>query len=722
MTDAPEGSTPPLAPPLPARVAGLTLMAKNLDWSWSPESRALFRSIDQTLWHLTRHNPIELLRRVDPARLAACAADADFLRRYDAAVTQEAHRTSGKGTWFAGAHPDLPGPVAYFCAEFAFHNSVPIYSGGLGILAGDHCKAASDLGVPLIGVGLLYTRGYFDQRVRLDGWQEDADEHFDASLTPLERLHGPNGEAALTAVRMGGRDVAIGAWRLMVGRVPVYLLDTDFEPNQPADRELTHRLYVGQPNLRLQQEWILGVGGVRVLRALGIAPAAWHSNEGHAAFMLLERLREATAGGVPLTDATRLVRANSIFTTHTPVPAGHDSFASADVEACAGPIWEEMGLPRETVLDLGHHPVRDHGQFHMAVLAIRLSGRINAVSRRHGEVSRNMWHELWPDREPSQVPISHVTNGVHLGTWMAGPVTALLDRHLKAGWADRSGEGSWDPVLTLDDAALWHTHVDLKGALLSAIRESARRRWVEQWKEGQHLVGAGILLEERALTIGFARRFATYKRADLLFHDLDRLHRLLVNPWRPVQLVFSGKAHPADEPGKRILQRVYNLTRDPRFEGRIAFIEDYEMHLAHRLVQGVDLWLNLPRVPLEASGTSGMKAALNGVPQLSTLDGWWAEAYNGRNGWVIPPAGEGGDADAADAEQLYRLLESDVVPLFYARDAQGIPRGWVDRMKHALHVAGQGFTARRMVREYVADHYVQAMGEGFLDLDPVAAG
>jgi starch phosphorylase len=711
-----------MLPPLPTRIAGLSTLTRNLDWSWTPEARDLFRSIDQTLWHLTRHNPIDLLRRVDPARLAACAADPEFLKRYDTAMEQEAHRTSGKGTWFNQVHPDLQGPVAYFCAEFAFHNSVPIYSGGLGILAGDHCKAASDLGVPLIGVGLLYTRGYFDQRVRLDGWQEDADEPFDASLTPLERLPGPGGQPALTTLRIEGRDVAIGAWRLMVGRVPVYLLDTDFEPNTPADRSLTHRLYVGEQHQRLQQEWILGVGGVRVLRALGIAPAAWHSNEGHAAFMLLERLRELTTDGVSLADATRQVRSNSIFTTHTPVPAGHDAFASADVEACAGPVWEEMGVSRETVLDLGHHPVHDHGQFHMAVLAFKLSGRVNAVSRRHGEVSRGLWKDLWPDRDPSQVPITHVTNGVHLETWMAGLMGALLNRHMKHGWYDRSGEGSWDAVLSVDAVALWNTHVGLKLNLLSAIRESARRRWVEQWKEGQHLVGAGILLEERALTIGFARRFASYKRADLLFHDLDRLHRLLVNPWRPVQLVFSGKAHPADEPGKRILQRVYNLTRDPRFEGRIAFIEDYEMHLAHRLVQGVDLWLNLPRVPLEASGTSGMKAALNGVPQLSTFDGWWAEAYNGRNGWVIPPAPESGDVDAADADQLYRLLESEVIPLFYARDEQGIPRGWVDRMKHALHVAGQGFTARRMVREYVTGYYLPAMSEGFLDLDPVAAG
>ena len=718
---APEGSTPPLPIPLPARIAGLAALAHNLDWSWTNESRILFRSIDSTLWHLTHHNPIEILRRADPVRLLECAADPAFLRRYDAQVAHAAARTSAP-TWFSQTHGDLPGPVAYFCAEFGLHNSVPIYSGGLGVLAGDHCKAASDLGVPLIGVGLLYTRGYFDQRIRVDGWQEDADEAFDASLTPLERLHGPGGNPVLTTVRMGGRQVAIGAWRLMVGRVPIYLLDTDFEPNQPADRELTHRLYVGQPQMRLQQEWILGVGGVRVLRALDIAPAAWHSNEGHAAFMLLERLREALTDGAGLPDAIKQVRSNSIFTTHTPVPAGHDAFTGGDFEACAGPIWDEMGLSRDAVLDLGHHPTRDHGQFHMAVLAIKLSGRVNGVSRRHGEVSRRLWNDLWPDRDPEQVPIGYVTNGVHTETWMAQPVVDLVDRHLPGGWKDRSDPEFWDAVLALDDQALWTAHLGLKAALFSAIRENARRRWTNQWKEGQHLVGAGLLLDDRVLTIGFARRFATYKRADLLFRDLDRLHRLLVNPWRPVQLVFAGKAHPADEPGKQVLQRVYGVTREAGFEGRIAFVEDYEMHLAHRLVQGVDLWLNLPRVPLEACGTSGMKAALNGVPQLSTLDGWWAEGFDGRNGWVIPPAADGADADGSDAEHLYRLLESEVVPLFYNRDERGVPRGWVEKMKNALRVGAEGFTARRMVRQYVAEYYVPAMREGFVKLDPVAAG
>ena len=720
MSDPSGGS-----PALPARVAGLAALARNVRWSWSLEARGLFRSIDPTLWHLTRHNPIALLDRVDSPRLAACAADPAFLARYDSLIENAARETSQAGTWFAASHPDLAGrPVAYFCAEFGLHNSVPIYSGGLGILAGDHCKAASDLGVPLIGIGLLYTHGYFDQRLTVDGWQEDADEKFDPSRTPLERLRGSAGAHSLATVRTAGRAVHVGVWRMMVGRVPVYLLDTDLEENDPADRELSHRLYGGSQDLRLRQEWILGVGGVRVLRALGQAPAVWHANEGHAAFMLLERVRELVGQGTPFDDAVRQVRSSSVFTTHTPVPAGHDAFSLEQVEACTGPIWDEMGVGRESVLGLGRHPIRDHGQFHMPVLAIRLSQQVNGVSERHGAESRRIWGDLWPGRATERVPIGHVTNGVHLATWMSHRIADLLTVHLGANWVDRVDEPAfWDCVLTLDDALVWAAHRELKATLLRSIREDARRRWAEQWKEGLHLVGSGILLEERALTIGFARRFATYKRSTLVFRDLERLRRLLVNPWRPVQLVFAGKAHPADEPGKQMLKAVYALTREPRFEGRIAFLEDYEMHLAHRLTEGVDLWLNVPRAPLEASGTSGMKAALNGVPQLSTLDGWWVEGYDERNGWAIPAAAstDGGDGDAADAETLYRLLEEQVVPQYYERDPRDVPLKWVEIMKHALRVAGQRFTAQRMVRRYATEHYVPAITRQLGADDPPTA-
>src|SRR5438876_7536477 len=398
--------------PLPDRIRGLASVAANLSWSWNRNARAMFRSIDQALWHLTRHNPIELLRRVDPARLAACAQDPEFLRLYDAVHVAAERNATSAGAWFATSYAAFADrPVAYFCAEFGLHSPVPIYSGGLGVLAGGHCKAASDLGVPLVGVGLLYTKGYADQRLRLDGWQEDADERFDVSLTPLERVLGPGGAPAVITVPTGGRAVGVGAWRAMVGRVPVYLLDTDLEQNDPADRELSHRLYGGAHDLRMRQEWILGVGGVRVLRALGLQPSTWHANEGHAAFMLLERVRELVAQATPFDEAVRRVRATSIFTTHTPVPAGHDAFSLEQVVAFAGPIWEEMGVSRDAVLRLGHHPVRDHGQFHMPVLAMRLSQQVNGVARRHGEESRRMWAGLWPGRDPTRVPIGHVTNG-----------------------------------------------------------------------------------------------------------------------------------------------------------------------------------------------------------------------------------------------------------------------------------------------------------------------
>ena len=699
------------SPALPERIAGLAAVATNLSWSWSRDARELFRSIDQPLWHLTRHNPIELLRRVDPARLAACAADPEFLRLYDVVADAAARNATSAGTWFATTYPtSLDRPIAYFCAEFGLHNSVPIYSGGLGVLAGDHCKAASDLGVPLVGVGLFYTKGYSDQRLRLDGWQEDADERFDVAATPLELARGPSGDPCLATVQMFGRPVRIAAWRVMVGRVPVFLLDTGHAENDPADRGLSQRLYAGGPEHRVRQEWILGVGGVRVLRALGYDPAVWHANEGHAAFMPIERVRELVTSGTPFDQAVRRVRATTVFTTHTPVPAGHDTFSPEQIEQCTGPVWQDMGISREQFFRLGAHPVLDHARFHMPVAAIRLSARVNAVSRRHGEESRQIWRALWPGHETARVPIGYVTNGIHVATWMANALMGLVGARLGPDWLQRIDEAAlWDRVLQLDDAALWTVHNELKSNLLRSIREQARRRWADQWKEALHLVGAGTLLDPETLTIGFARRFATYKRADLIFRDPDRLQRLLVNPWRPVQIVFAGKAHPEDEPGKQVLQRVYSHTREARFEGRVAFIEDYDMHVAHRLVQGVDLWLNLPRTPLEACGTSGMKAGVNGVPQLSTLDGWWHEGYDGRNGWAIPPAPAGADVDAADADALYRQLEEQVVPLFYDRDGQGIPRGWVDKMKHAIRVAGQRFNAQRMVREYAAEYFIPAV-------------
>ncbi len=697
--------------PLPERIQGLSELANNLWWSWNREARALFREIDTLTWRRTRHNAIEVLHRADPARLAECASNRSFLDRYDRALAALHHAVDRGPTWFHHHHAQLSShTIAYFCAEFGLHNSVPIYSGGLGILAGDHCKTASDLGVPLVGVGLLYTRGYFDQRVGPDGWQQDADEVLDLTITPLARVLNASGEPLTVSVRACDRDLHIGAWRLSVGSVPIFLLETDLEQNHAEDRGLTHRLYAGGSDLRLRQEWLLGVGGVRILRALDIHPAAWHANEGHSSFMLVERLREAIVSGLAWDDATKSVRETSVFTTHTPVEAGHDEFGHGELTACVGPIWEELGVDREQFLDLGRHP-ENRDVFHMTATAIRLSASVNGVSRLHGQVTRRMWQALWPDRDEAQIPIGHVTNGVHLATWMAIEVMSVLDEVMGDGWdARRDDPDLWDRVLDVDPAKLWGVHCRLKHRLIDYVREEARQRWRTQWPESARVVGAGVLLNPDAFTIGFARRFATYKRADLVFSDAERLRRLLTNPRRPVQIIFAGKAHPADEAGKQMIQDVYGFASDPAFEGRVTFLEDYEMHLAHRLVQGVDLWLNLPRPPLEACGTSGMKAALNGAPQLGTVDGWWAEGFTGENGWAIPQVPEDHESpDQHDADHLYGLLESEIVPLFYERGDDDVPTQWVRRMQHAIAEAGRNFTSRQMMQRYVHHYYVPCM-------------
>jgi starch phosphorylase len=707
--------------PLPGRLAGLAHLAHNLAWSWNREARMLFRSIDENLWHRLRHNPIQLLQQTPASRLAALAADPQFCARYDRAMQWLASERSDEHTWYARTFPELRGkPVAYFCAEFGIHNSVPIYSGGLGVLAGDHLKTASDLGIPLVAVGILYRNGYFDQHIRVDGWQQDSDARLDFNSVPIVPIPGADGERHLVTVNTFGRDIRIRVWKLQVGRVPVYLLDSDLEENHPDDRPLLSKLYSGGPAMRLRQEWLLGVGGVRALRALGIDPAAWHANEGHAAFMMVERVRELCVAGHAYADAVKLVRNSSVFTTHTPVPAGHDHFAVNEVRQCANGSWTDMGIDAETFLRIGYHPESGADVYHMTAASMRLSRRVNAVSRRHGIVTREMSRSLWKGRDAETIPVGHVTNGVHLATWMANPIMKMLDEHLGPAWGHSNDPALWEQVLTLDDETLWFVHMRLKHSLMRLVREEARRSFARGAMESTQLVGAGTLLDPQTLTIGFARRFATYKRADLIFRDVERLRALVTNSSRPVQIVFAGKAHPADNPGKQVLQNVYHFTRDPRFEGRIAFVEDYGMHLAHLLVQGVDLWLNLPRVPLEASGTSGMKAALNGVPQLSTIDGWWEEGFEGSNGWAIEPEVDD-DTGTGTAERLYTLLETEVVPRYYDRDKSELPRRWLTMMKHAVRVAGQQFTARRMVEQYARAYYAPSiLGDSLPDDPPIA--
>ncbi len=711
-------------PYLPVPLQGLGDIALNFSWRWNRLARELFWEIDPTLYQLSGRNPIELLRRADPARLATLARDPEFLGKYQRVMETAAMEESSSGTWFAqNFAPESESPVAYFCAEFGIHKSVPIYSGGLGVLAGDHCKAASDLGVPLVGVGLLYLKGYFDQTLTLDGWQVDNEEQFDPMLTPLQPILTSDGQRSLATLTLFGRTIHVGAWKMVVGRTCIILLDSNLQENQPQDRDLTQKLYQGGDENRLCQEWVLGVGGVRVLRAVGINPAAWHANEGHAAFMMVERVREYLEKGVSLKEAVAEVRANGVFTTHTPVPAGHDTFNTDQIDHALSHYWESPGIDRDTFLSFGTPPDGTPNTFHMTACAMRLSRYVNGVAEKHGQVTRENWVQLWPGREPKEVPIFHITNGVHLSSWMAWQVMDLLDNQLGPGWAPKMTDDElWKGVLEIDAQALCVAHRRLKRHLLSFIREQARKRFRDEWDEAVHLVGAGTLLDPSALTIGFARRFATYKRADLIFRDEERLLKLLTNPWRPVQMIFAGKAHPADDAGKQMLQRVYSYSRDPRFEGRIAFLQDYDLNSADRLVQGVDVWLNVPVVPMEASGTSGMKAALNAVPQISTLDGWWAEGYTGLNGWALPVSTGYPDPDSADVENLYSFLEREVVPLYYEAEKEGQSEGWVLRMKHALYTAGARFTASRMLRDYTEKCYIPSMQGSLEGDDPPIGG
>jgi starch phosphorylase len=701
---------------LPERIGGLDSLARNLWWTWQPAARALFQHLDLTLWQLSGRNAVEVLRRIDAERLLRALRDPLFLREYDAVMAEFEAVLEEKRSWFRETYGELaPGGIAYFCAEFGVHASIPIYSGGLGILAGDHFKEASDLGIPLVGVGLLYQKGYFRQRMTADGRQVAIDEPFDPESMPLERIPGNGANGAHATVELNGRAVHLAVWELKIGRSSVYLLDTDIEQNHEDDRALSHQLYGGDLEMRLRQEIVLGVGGVRVLRALGLTPDVWHANEGHAAFMTLERVKEMIGVGASPGEAMRRVAATTVFTTHTPVPAGHDAFPLEMIDRYFEGFLPQIGLSRDELYALGRNH-DDDGRFHMSALALRMADARTAVSERHGQVARRMWRDMWPDVESDEdVPIGHVTNGVHLPSWVSPPIKELFDRYLGPDWElQRDDPALWERALDLPDHLVWEAHKQCRGRLFTLLRMRARERWTDAASAPGQVVASGTLLGPAALTIGFARRFASYKRATLLFHDPERLKRLLLDAWQPVQIIFAGKAHPADEPGQELLAEVYRMASDPAFAGRIAFVEDYEINVARDLVSGVDAWLNTPRPPMEASGTSGQKAAINGVPHLSTLDGWWAEGFTRLNGWAIGEDTGGVSpedwpaADAADAESLYDVIEHEVRPLYYSRDVDGIPRGWVRMMKQAIRTGGASFSARRMLKDYTELYYVPA--------------
>lgn len=696
MTDSPTG--------IPTRIAGLEELAYNLWWSWHPEARSLFKMLDRTLWRSTNHNPVRLLRSCRPDRLAAAAKDPTFIQTYDVVMAELRDYLKADRTWFKEAHPRGGPAIAYFSAEFGVHNSLPIYSGGLGILAGDHCKSASDLGVPLVGVGFMYPQGYVHQQMSLDGWQQNIYDHIDWQAAPVRPALTPTGEKCVLQVVLGGWPLYIAVFKVVVGRITLYLMDTNVEGNPPGDREVSGRLYGGDRTMRLRQEIVLGIGGVRVLRALGLPVDVFHANEGHSAFLFLERIRELVAEGHSFDEARSTLKESSVFTTHTPVEAGHDVFPEELIEEYFKNYWPSLGLDRDTFLELGRVPGRPG--WNMTALALRLAGRSNGVSRRHGVVSRAMWQILWPDQPAEKVPISHVTNGVHLPTWLNQWFGSVIKAYLGADWIHKQDDPAfWARIDRIPDDELWRIHLNSKRDLFNLVRDRARLRWMRDRMDPSQVIAAGSMLDPDALTIGFARRFAAYKRANLIFNDIDRLKRLLLDPWKPVQLVFAGKAHPADDPGKHLIQRIYQLARDPAIGGRIAFIEDYDMHVARYFVHGCDLWLNNPVPPLEACGTSGQKAAVNGVLNLSVLDGWWEEGYNRQNGWAIGEEADGRDLDAKDSESIYRLLEEKIVPLYYDRTPDGVPKGWLKMMKESIRSVAPVFCGNRMVKDYCRTLY-----------------
>lgn len=701
---------------LPRRISRLSELTYNLWWIWNPDVQRLFAQIDKALWERLGHNPVLFLRQVERARLNAATYDRYFLDHYDRVMRNFDAYMNSQTTWFQSTYPNLiDKTIAYFSFEFGMHESLPVYAGGLGILSGDHIKEASDLGMPMVAVGFLYTQGYFSQHITEDGWQEARNRNLNFDELSVIPLMNEEGKPITINVELPGRKVYARLWTIQVGRVSLYLLDSNVEQNAPADRTLTARLYTSDPELRISQEILLGIGGVRALNMLGIQPTIWHMNEGHSAFLGLERAREMIQQGLSFEDAKSKIAGTNIFTTHTPVPAGNDEFPLWLIDKYFPNMWQQMGLTRDQFIDIARNNQSWSGDtFSMPVLALHLSRYANGVSELHGEVSRKMWAFLYPDLKLEDVPITHVTNGVHTGTWLARRMGILFDRYLGPDWrANVDDPAIWRQIENIPDAELWLVRRHLKRKLMNYAVDRAREQWTSGTVHPVQTIAAGVLLDPNTLTIGFGRRFATYKRANLVLRDYDRLLKMLNRPNMPLQIIFAGKAHPADEPGKMLIQEVYRTVKDARNGGRLVFLEDYDMNMARYLVQGVDVWLNTPRRPMEASGTSGMKAALNGVLNFSVLDGWWREGYNGRNGWAIGDDTEYSDdnaQDEADAESLYDTLENEIIPLYYtSRSADNLPSDWIARIKESISTVAPQFSMRRMLKEYMTNLYLPAI-------------
>jgi starch phosphorylase len=706
-----------VVPKLPAQLEPLRKVAMNLWWTWEPAARALFRKLDPEIWHSTNHNPVRMLQLSKQARLEELAANDDFLREMKAVVKKLDAYMTRKDTWGkTRKNSPFTGPVAYFSAEFGFHESFPNYSGGLGILSGDHCKSASDLDIPFVAVSLLYRHGYFKQQINKEGWQDNLALNQNFSHLAVQPVYDENRQHLTIAVKVLDRWLRVRVWQLAVGRVNLYLLDTDVQENSSEDREITAQLYGGDHEMRIKQEIVLGIGGVHALSGMGIKPSVYHLNEGHAAFLALERIRRRVQeGGLDFYSALQATASGNVFTTHTPVPAGNDAFPLELMQRYFGDYAPAVGIDFETFASFGQTRKDPAEPFSMTILALRTSRHANGVSALHGRVSQGLWKDVWSGIPENEVPITSVTNGIHTKTWVAPDFIRLYDRYLP-GWEEHlTDRDFWRKVQDIPDEELWDLHQRQKRRTLEFIRERTRAQWTRLGESPDKIRSISRMLNPEVLTIGFARRFATYKRATLLFSDPERLHRLMNNAEQPVQFVFAGKAHPKDEPGKRFIQDVYRFSRMPEFEGRIVFVEDYDHYVGRRLYQGVDLWLNNPRRPLEASGTSGMKLPPSGGLNFSVLDGWWCEGYSGKNGWAIGPELPESPIppdpkleDEVDVHSMFHVLETQILPLYYAKPDGRLPLAWINLMRESIRTIVPVFNTHRMVQEYTERLYEPA--------------
>ena len=705
-------------PDLPAPLAPLMELAGNLWWVWNPDAIELFRRLDRRLWDAVYHNPIKMLGAIEQTKLQAAARDDGFLAHMKRVIAQFKGHLAEEG-WYQSTHAEKKDLlVAYFSAEFGIHESLPVYSGGLGILAGDHLKSASELGLPLIGMGLLYRNGYFQQNLSADGWQQESYPELDFYNLPVEPMRYTDGSPVHVRVDLPENAVFVKVWKVKVGRIALYLLDTNLQENAPADREITARLYGGGTEMRIKQEIVLGIGGVRALEALNISPSVFHMNEGHSAFLALERTRMLLENSsMTFDEARQQVMATNVFTTHTPVPAGIDMFPPELMLKYFKNYIPSLKLDDEGFLALGRENVSDRKQgFSMAVCALRLADHYNGVSKLHGEVSREMWHNLWPGVPKNEVPIRHVTNGIHVRSWLSPEMTYLLDRYLHGKWqSDPADQSVWEGITQVPEEELWRTHERSRERMVAWVRGVLKEQLIRRGASYDDVQQAEQVLDPEALTLGFARRFATYKRGALLLRDGERLKRMLEDSKRPVQIIFAGKAHPADNEGKELIRAIVQFARQANVRRRIVFIENYDINVARYLVQGVDVWLNTPRRPYEASGTSGMKAAANGVINCSILDGWWVEGYAPDLGWAIGRGesySDPGLQDHLESQSLYDLLEKEIIPTFYDRGVDNVPQRWVARMKNTMRKLVPVFNTNRMVRDYAEMFYVPALARG----------